>query len=745
MGKAKFDENFNLNGVSVEVIDNNNDGVAEYVLYRIETLSQVNRYNDKAETVTLYQLDRDKSTKVLKSSASTFTVDFEDMVAEDELAADDVVLYIQYGGRTYIKLADYVTDTMTRVDRDTNKELYITVGGEQYRQSYIPDAASLVDPDIEHFDIDEAREMPGFDKRYDFFLDSTGEYVVAVRPAEKSEANYALVLESAWTLNALKRDGQVKILKTDGTTGTYYIDWDDSAEAFGEKSKGIIAINRNTKWDSNGSGTIDNADSAVTGLTASEKLELYLGTRDVNVSGSGIGDSGYNKVNSARGSVIRYSIDGNNELTIEWVMQGNTWDTTANHEGLAIDSSSSPKGTAGVGDNGYIIYLDNNDKTNDSLQYDLAADYENGSGTLSVKGVDDSTNEHHGGANNPTENTKYAIDLDTIAFYYDATEKEYGVAVGWDDMSAVAAGDSTNKWTDVQVYPVLSKKNNGTYEASKLAGVVLFEAPTSAITADYFLVLGANAASTGNNWHLTVVFEDGTVDEVTVKKANLGDFKPTKDEHFYQAWSYSEQADGTYKLGTMYKGHNVGDSKDLLESGGKGIAYNLSNQTFALERECLDGANSILLPYVAYGKDFNIWDVTEVEFASDTTTTGKFSSTRVHAVVIEDKNTLRTAWIWDMEDDDPYVPGTVNKDIIVKIVSDTKIEVELKSGDLVDRADAVFDKLAQEGYTNIKIKEHPTVAGELEVTANKTVNGVERERTSPLPPMRPPGLLVVTV
>ena len=115
---------------------------------------------------------------------------------------------------------------------------------------------------------------------------------------------------------------------------------------------------------------------------------------------------------------------------------------------------------------------------------------------------------------------------------------------------------------------------------------------------------------------------------------------------------------------------------------------------------------------------------TEVEFASDTTTTGKFSSTRVHAVVIEDKNTLRTAWIWDVEDDESYTPGTVNKDIIVKIVSDTKIEVDLGANDMRDRAAAVIAKLTEEGYTDISIKANGT---ELDVTASKTVNNVTQE------------------
>ena len=52
---------------------------------------------------------------------------------------------------------------MTRVDRDKSDELYITVGGETYYQSYILDAASLVDVDVEHFDINAAKTLPGFE------------------------------------------------------------------------------------------------------------------------------------------------------------------------------------------------------------------------------------------------------------------------------------------------------------------------------------------------------------------------------------------------------------------------------------------------------------------------------------------------------------------------------------------------------------------------------------------------------
>ena len=226
---ANNSDKFNLNGVDVEIIDNNNDGDAEYVLFTRETLSEVRTYSEKNETISFYAPGYDKNNE-LANKTVTETEDFEDVVFNDEVTTDDLILYVQYGGRTYISAPEVVTGKMTRVDRDKADELFITVDGEEYRQSYILDAASLVDVDLTRFDIADAKNEPGFDNSYDFVLDSNG-YVIAVRPAEEIVTNYALVIDSAWTLNALDRSGQVKILMTDGTVKTYSINWKNSAKA----------------------------------------------------------------------------------------------------------------------------------------------------------------------------------------------------------------------------------------------------------------------------------------------------------------------------------------------------------------------------------------------------------------------------------------------------------------------------------------------------------------------------------
>ena len=615
---------FNLNGIEVQVIDNDDDGIAEYVLYLQETLSEVARYNATKETVSFYTPERDENTQLAADGAhNTVTIDLADMVsAEDvslegvttidalELEAEDLILYVQYGGRTYISLPEIVTGTMTRVDRDKDNELYITVNDEEYRQSFILDAASLVDVDVTRFDIDDAKEMPGFDTAYDFILDSHG-YVVALRPAEEVVTNYALVLDSAWTQNALTRGGEVKILMADGTENTYDINWKESAKAF-ENIDSIKAVD-DVKGDSNDS-----------------KLETYLGSRDVEQGAGAVYKTG-----QAAGSIITYSLnEAGDELTIESVLQGNQFedDTTNNlDKTLEIESSVNTKTTAGVADNGNVIFMDGVSRNHNNLQYVATSGYDNGYGRITVKAsnLDDGEN-----LANRTESKTYAVDLDTVAFYYyldtknnnDKTDDEYvyGVATGWDKMSDV------DDDVDVQVYPVLEKKTDGTYVASDLAGVILFEAEPDTVAADYMLVLSANAIGK-DTLELNVVFEDGTAE--TIKVDDEGDyFDKDNDYHYMKAWSYSENADGTYDIGTMWNTFGVADL--------------LINRTIDLN----DGAAN---HYLSLPTTANVWDVTEVEKGGDDVSTGTFhQNVYVNTVAIVSEGQVRTAWIWDLDEDD---------------------------------------------------------------------------------------------
>ncbi len=587
---GKTGEKFNLNGVEVEVIDNNNDGDVDYVLYLQETLGKVNRYSEKNEIISFYAPEY-KSGK-LTNGTDTITEDFADVVFADDVTSDDLILYVQYGGRTYISLPEVVTGTMTRVDRDKNDELYITVGGETYYQSYILDAASLVDVDVEHFDINAAKTLPGFDTEYDFILDSNG-YVVAVRPAEETVTNYALVLDSAWTQNALEVRGQVEILMTDGTEGTYYINWKNSVKkAFGEGN-----------------------DSA---------LEKYLGTRDVDIH------SGF-KTGAAAGTVITYTMSDDDILTITSVLGQN--DLEAGKLDFVADKNGNQEDSVATGDIVYIAdnaaaekneVLGSGDKT-PNAQYKVGtyADgkwsnaYENGDGYIEL------TRSGNAGVDET-----YAIDKNTVAFYYKDADN-YGVAIGWDKMSDVKAG------TLAQFYPVLKKTDSKTYETTKLAEVVVFNAAPTANTQDWLLVLTANAL-TSKTLELNVVFEDGTTKAIEVSKEDYEDEFDKKDGYAYMvAYTYSVNSDGTYELNL--KSRTEATDVVLLKNG------------------TLDVDGMVKYPTVV--DKSNIWDVTDMTSAGEDAAKGEFVvGYEKNAVVIttNEGKVLQTAWIWDKDEvEDP--------------------------------------------------------------------------------------------
>ena len=624
------DGKFDLNGIEVEVIDNDDDGTADYVLYLVETLSEVSRYSERNEELsfyTPYDSDGDLVTSKNSNSPVTATRDLADVVYAEsvslggvvttdalDLATDDLILYVEYGGRTYVYLPEIVTGTMTRVDRDRNDELYITVDdADEYRQSYILEAASLVDVDVTRFDITEARQEPGFDTAYDFILDSNG-YVIAIRPAEEQVTNYALVIESAWSQNALTRSGEVTVLMADGTKGTYPIDWNDSRKVF----------------DYDGEQTNNYLDGM---------LENYLGTRDVL--------GGY-RTGAAIGTVIAYSLNADgDELTIENIMNQNTLVTTGTDRGYTADATNAdgenvPQVDVDTTD---IVYIDDNFNAlaEKNTQYKVGTvnnsgaytedEYENGDGTLYLT-VD------NGNAADGAE-ISYAIDRDTVAFYFIdsnnnrvADDGEYGVATGWENMSDVAAG------TDAQVYPVLEKDGRGGMEATRLADLVLFNSAPTSDSDQWMLVLDANYIRSDELW-LNVVFEDGTAAEIEIDSTGGHDFD--EETSYMKAYAYTENPDGTYDVSTRepvgaYDGSLI--RNDTVDWGG-------------------------VSGYLTIVGSTQIWDVTDVTRADEDVSGGSFNYTDKNAVVIRGgsrEENIRTAWVWEKdEDSDPgYVAGVYN-------------------------------------------------------------------------------------
>ena len=596
------DGKFDLNGIEVEVIDNDDDGTADYVLYLVETLSEVSRYSERNEELSFYTPYDSDGDLATSSTLVTATRDLADVVYTEsvslggvvttdalDLATDDLILYVEYGGRTYVYLPEIVTGTMTRVDRDKDNELYITVDdADEYRQSYIMDAASLVDVDVTRFDITNAKNEPGFDDLYDFILDSNG-YVIAIRPAEEKVTNYALVLESAWTQNALTKSGEVKVLMADGTEKTFDINWSESRKVF--------------------------AYLGTSSTVRDEALEDYLGTRDV-LGGQNTG--------AAIGTVIEYSLnDAGDELTIENIMNLNTLDDNG-YTGEAANSD--PLEDVDDEDTD-IAYIVNNASAsmNQNLQYEVRSNYRTGDGTLYL------TVKNNNNVDNPNargDNVAYAIDKDTVAFYY-VDSDTYGVATGWDKMSDVDAGAAA------QVYPVLQKDGQGGWEATRLADLVLFNSAPTNDSNDYMLVLDANYYRGDELW-LNVVFEDGTAAEIQIDDDGNHDFDV--EDSYMKAYAYTENADGTYDVSTKAP---IGVNDGVL-----------------IRRDTVEWGNENYLTIV---DSTNVWDVTDVTRADEEVTAGSFTYNDKNAVVVtggDRGENIRTAWVWDKDED--TTPGHVS-------------------------------------------------------------------------------------
>jgi len=607
-----LNKNFNKNGVKVDVIDNNNDGDVDYILYTVETLSEVVRYNTKNESITVRAMNGNKA------------MSFDDVVFADDVAEDDLVLFVEYGGRAYISIPETLTGEITRVDRDKASELYVTIDGETYKQSYIPNEVN--NSDVNKFDISKVKDgKPGFDKAT-FIFDSNG-YIVAYTEPAAAAANYALVLGSAWSQNALTKEGQIKVRLTDNTVETYPINWSASQGS----SKKAFA----TESD----------------------LEAYLGTRDVVVDEK-------TPLNNAAGTVITYSINDDGELTIKDVLTLNN-NTTSKYDDIAVIDSAKDKGTG-------TKVLDKN------LERFVSTKYDRDDGRLYTKTED--------GGSVKT----YAIDLDTVAFYYDVDAEgkaHSAAAVGYDAMYDVAVGKADNK--NVQVY---------TGKDGRLVTVVLFNAQVDDTAYDYLYVLSRNAIKK-DTIVLNVAFQDGTVASIEVDKDDyLSEF--AKDNDFDHIWKYGVKKDGTYYLDEPEADTVIDDMYAHLITN-KTIVINKVAEKWTDEAEKVEDKNWDVPVVIGSEKSYFtiknsvIWDITDITSAADTDkcAEGKFDYDYAHHIAgiwNSDKNAIEVAWIWS-QDPDAVDDDADDSELNVKDVYLESNWINATVTEKVDSANVKFD------------------------------------------------------
>ena len=373
-------------GVELTVIDNDQDGVADYVLWLQETLSQVIAKSDAKETTTFSGLNSNKA------------IDNADIVTDLTMEESDLVLAVEYGGRYYVSAPEVVTGEMQSFSSSRDKQQYIQVNDTRYNPSFIVYKADSADNTYE-FDVLDCGTEDGvdFSIEYDFILDSNGN-VIAYRPSEQGLYDYALILDSGYdpgrtTDNA---NGEVKVLLPDGTEGTYELNWSASAQNIGDqlyptltssqrKDNGVEVLKSFL-----GTSVVDNSGSSPNSTLASGAANPYWNGTRINASGH------------AAGYVVGYSLNSDNVMTITSIVGTNQ--TGAGHYTPAL-------------------------ATEDPHSIDDAVYEDYNSGAARVK---------YG----PATEDVVVIDRNTVAFYYYENadgEILYGVAVGYNAMSDVDA------------------------------------------------------------------------------------------------------------------------------------------------------------------------------------------------------------------------------------------------------------------------------------------------------------------
>ncbi len=603
----------NRNGVELTVIDNDDDGLAEYVLYIQEDLTEIATINEKDKTVRFLNDNNKWITRYNQGRA----IDFDDVDLYDGAAEGDLVLVRTYGGHWYVTEPEVVSGEMESYSSNKTTEQWIKVNGETYKPSFIETTAGQSVDDVHTFDVARcAKTTTGSDKTnsyesvlwdlsYDFYLDSNG-YVAAFKPTEKAKSNYALILNSGYNPGVYASDasGKVTALLADGTEGTYELNFSASAKNVGEQVLGAAAYTKEAGvQELKGFLGTDYTDNSDTRPWTTKQVNAQIFT-DSNKSANDY------LAGMAKGFVVTYSLNDNGVLTIKSIVGS---------------AQTGPKTGWSIGDS---------DLTTTPMAAIPQTDgaYNNGSARLKydVNGADAG---------------RLAIDEDTVAFYYTVVsgKTKYGVATGYSNMSNVK--DNTNF--------IVKLVGN-----TDLVDMVLFDAEGVAVQKNYALILGRNTHSTsGKNIELDVVLHDGTVSTLTISRdnyedMNLDDVDSDNNGRYFLVYAYTTNADGISTLSTVDPNIVIGNNTD------HGYGMRLTNQTVAFA-DFLNDTTHGKFTKTNYKESYSIPTNTLVIDVTDTdnvSTNGTIPTNRpVHTILILDaKNTDKViaAFVWDLDADE---------------------------------------------------------------------------------------------
>ena len=438
--------------------------------------------------------------------------------------------------------------------------------------------------------------------------------------------------------------GKVTVLLSDGTEATYALNFSSSASNLGKQ---LDAFNGNSgKHDYHeekndrtaelkgflGTDYTDNSDTRPWNDTAGIYTGFTFAGKDtaggivtvtdpasgfISKADGSLGPKDY-KAGKAAGYVITYTLNSDDVLTIQSVVGSFlSYEVQNATTGTAVPGATLGSFVAG------------------------AVNTEYKSGNAVVK---------HSGDTNGLNKTETAVDLDTVAFYY-VDADNYGVAIGYNDMSDAAVG---TKFLGTNMG---AKYTDGAYRANtgtNLAEMLLFNCKGKEATKNFVYILERNDHNeSGKYVSLYGILEDGKAVTLKVERDNWEEVElDDTDGKYNNVFEYSTNSAGVTKLS------DPADTQVL-----PGYALRLTNGTVAFKPYVNGLPADLPLPTqknyttsYALAKADHVWDVTNAEEEVDAPA-GAFSTATVkHAIIILDKKTggtkINAAYVWDIDPDD---------------------------------------------------------------------------------------------
>ena len=690
-----FNNTYNVKGADLTIIDNDDDGIVDYVLSLEKTMTDVTKAN------------ADRGEISLKGVEDTIETD-------DDYEAGDVVLFVEYGNRYYVELADYITGEMELFNVEDYDNQYIRVDGEKYED----DGLSVIrTADITKFDVEECEEPKGvqFDTTYNFYLDNHG-YVTAFKKVDSKPDQYALVLDSSWSTNNLDTTAQVKLLLPDGTESKYAVNWDASAKNFTYNS-----YNGKT-------------------YTEDEALKMFLGNYDYAVnSGAKYPGGGH-----AAGNLVAYTINEDNEVTIS-LPDFASMKNNADKAGRLINNGSSSNYTLTANDPGDVL----NDIFFTKGQTYLDADLKKGDVHIYLENADGTT-------------ANYGISASTVVYYYDG--EEGSVVTGYDNMARIIEKVGDNKAATIDgnnaVYASVIKKSGITDVA---AAIVIYTEQAQFGQDEFVYVARSYNVSTDDYYYYDIVTMDGTVLR-EVKSDDKSD-KFGGDVKVGEVYIYTEDAKGIahFENDTANPAQHVAGYVrvtddmyvNVYDAKAACTALGLGNDESKLYHK-VDGYETLTTAFVGYMNNWQnldeypttnwdytrladkstsvIFDITELDRDDTTCPTTTLRDGQKAVVVFDRDMVIRAAFVMEKYDM-PDMDDTSLSSVTFKGVAATAAQIEQAAGASASNAPIITISKTDAantsaGYENIKVVTNDagaqigTINCNVSGTDNTWVNGV---------------------